>query len=250
MSTRKRKILFDPSAVKDKVFRRKDSTHDVISRAREFLQAVRCLSPEDMEYVCSQCDDIAAQLVITAKVGIVGCEAVKFAYNHIPESFLSERATRVHEIVLEASGKPSPEDSCLCGTIAMILENRFPRYWNRKPAHSAYLPELKRLTECRGISYFHFISPPVHKCLNSACGQCGAASLAPHHPPINAVVFTTNGPVAATKVSLRCKSCSMVYNNNMYGNKRGEGEMLYSSWSAMFMSYSAHSGKEQTCCRT
>ena len=117
--------MFDPSAVKEKVVRRKDSSHKVISHAQDFLRAVCRLSPEDLEYVCSKCDDTVAQLVLTAKIGLDGCEAVKFTYNHIPESFLSERTARVHEIVHEASGKPLLEDSCLCSSVAMVLETRF-----------------------------------------------------------------------------------------------------------------------------
>ncbi len=226
MSGRKRKAVFDPSAVKDKVIRRKDASHDLILHAQQFIDAVSLLSAEDVEYVCSKCNDITVQLVLTAKVGLNGCEAVKFAYSHVPEGFLSNRESRVQEIVTEATCEP-PQlmDSRLCQSVATVLETRFPRYWMRKPLSSAYLPEMKRLTERHGASYFRFLSPPIHKCISPGC----AGVLAPNHAPINVVVFTVYGPIAATKVSLRCRACSMVYNYNMYGNKQGEGEMLYPS---------------------
>ncbi len=213
--------------MKDNVVRRKDASQAVISRMEELIEAVGSLSAEDLEYICSKCDDTAVQLVLTATMGLDGCEAVKFAYNHVPESFLSDRRSRVQEIVTEASSKPSLVESCLCEAVATILETRFPRYWNRKPVHSAYLQELKSLTERKGVSYFSFLSPPIHKCINPTCGHLGMTSLSPRHAPVNVAVFTIHGPFAATKVSLRCLSCMMVYNYSMHGNKQGEGEMLY-----------------------
>lgn len=231
MSGRKRKVVFSPSTIKDSVVRRKDASHDVIARAQEFIQAVHRLSAEDVDYVCSKCDDIATQLVLTAKVGLDACEALKFACSHVPDNFLSDKKERVHDIVLEVCGKSGapPLDMKLCDSVASVLQTRLPRYWKRKPVRSAYAQELKSLTERKGVSYFHFLSPPVDKCTNSACILRGKASLLPHHSAINVVVFTLNGPCAATKLSLRCTSCSMVYNYCMHGHKRGEGEILYGS---------------------
>ena len=254
MWNRKRKAVFSPSVVKDNVARRKDASQDVISRAQEFIQAVHRLSIEDLDYVCSKCDDIATQLVLTAKVGIGVCEAVKFAYSHVPESFLSDRKQRVHDIVLEASDKPDAAslDMKLCEAVAAVLQTRVSKYWKRKPVHSAYAQELKSLTERNGVSYFHYLAPPVDKCTNSACRQRGKASLLPHHSAINVTVFTLNGPCAATKVSLRCSSCSMIYNYSMHGHKRGEGSsctllnahwlkcLTPCTWSAICMSCSVH----------
>ena len=53
-------------------------------------------------------------------------------------------------------------------------------------------------------------------------------SLYVHNPDINVTVHSINGPVVATKVSLRCKECHTNYNHTWYGNQRCGGEQLYS----------------------
>ena len=71
-----------------------------------------------------------------------------------------------------------------------------------------------------------FIAPPVSSCINSACtGAAGTLRL--NHQSIDVVIFDMDGPTPATKVSLKCTSCAMIYNYNMYGNKTQSGEQFY-----------------------
>ena len=48
-----------------------------------------------------------------------------------------------------------------------------------------------------------------------------------HHKEVDATVFDINGPLPATKVSLRCTKCSTNYNYSKYGRCSNEGEKFY-----------------------
>ena len=233
MSSRKRTATaFDPSAVKHKLARRKEASDEVVAKAEELIEAVRRLIvAEDIEYVCSKCDNATAQVILAAKVGLEGCEAIKFANHHIPAAFLSNRVSHIRDIVFEVASQQLSSvhnGEQVCSGVATVLGNRFPKYWQRKVEETSFATELRAITERTGTSYFKFLAPPVCKCLNETCKLVGSlTSLAPHHDPINVLVFTIRGPTVATKVSLRCKACSTIYNYSMYG-KKTEGEMYYS----------------------
>jgi len=76
--------------------------------------------------------------------------------------------------------------------------------------------------------YMVFLAPPVMECINPLCNKCGATkSLAPNHAPVNVIIFGIDGPLLGSKLSLRCKSCSTIYNYNKYGKKSKEGKHYY-----------------------
>ena len=94
-------------------------------------------------------------------------------------------------------------------------------------AHASW-PCLRLLSESTGNAYTAFLAPPVVHCINHACKLFETAnSLERHHPPTTVTLFTFDGPVPATKVCLKCKSCSTIYNYSMYGKKKTEGERYY-----------------------
>ena len=52
-------------------------------------------------------------------------------------------------------------------------------------------------------------------------------SLHVHHEEVDAAIFTMDGPLPATKVTLRCAACSTNYGYSKYGKKRSGGEKFY-----------------------
>ena len=70
-----------------------------------------------------------------------------------------------------------------------------------------------------------FITPPVQECINPLCNHFRKLnSLSPNHAPTDVIVFDIDGPVLASKLCLKCKSCSTIYNYNKFGRKTKEGE--------------------------
>ena len=85
-----------------------------------------------------------------------------------------------------------------------------------------------RLTEESGVVYAMLLAPPVSKCIKTTCHLAGhIGSLSPNHAPVDVAVFDPDGPILASKLSLKCKSCSTTYNYNRYGNKTKNGECFY-----------------------
>ena len=76
-------------------------------------------------------------------------------------------------------------------------------------------------------AHMAFLSPPVSTCINPACNGVGTLRL--NHHDIDVVIFDMKGPNPATKLSLKCTSCAMIYNYSKYGNKNQGGEKFYES---------------------
>lgn len=75
------------------------------------------------------------------------------------------------------------------------------------------------------MGHLAFLAPPVSMCINPTCFEDGTLGI--NHCPVDVVIFDTKGATPATKVSLKCTSCAMIYNDSKYGNKKQEGEQFY-----------------------
>ena len=75
--------------------------------------------------------------------------------------------------------------------------------------------QLRRLSENGRYNYSLFLSPPVETCLS--CHN----TLTMHIPPTMAKYFSLQGVVAATKVTVECRSCSIRYGLSTYSDQEG-----------------------------
>ncbi len=98
-------------------------------------------------------------------------------------------------------------------------------YYQHESSTEAYRAQLSIAT---GVAVTAFIAPPVKHCIDTDCARYNTnGSLYRHHPPTTVTIFTMEGPVAATKVNLKCRCCGTIYNYAMYGKKKSEGERFY-----------------------
>lgn len=73
-----------------------------------------------------------------------------------------------------------------------------------------------------------FLTPPISTCQNPLCQLHRAeGSLHAHHNPSPVTLYFLDGPKAAMKIALRCRSCDTIYNYSKYGRKTSIGERFY-----------------------
>ena len=72
---------------------------------------------------------------------------------------------------------------------------------------------LWKATIKEGIPHNMFLGPPT-----SNCYHCNAR-LQAHNHPCSVICFTVEGPIPATKLTLRCKKCHINYRYEQYGNQ-------------------------------
>ena len=74
---------------------------------------------------------------------------------------------------------------------------------------------LWKLTQKEDLPFNKFIAPPVARCF-----QC-EKDLTIRNNPSKAKLFTLDGPIPCTKVTLECRCCSYVYGVCNYSEKSG-----------------------------
>ena len=74
--------------------------------------------------------------------------------------------------------------------------------------HSIELNKFYKILQANK-AHTAFLSPPVSTCINPACE--GAGTLGLNHHGTDVVIFDMEGPTPATKISLKCTSCAMIY---------------------------------------
>ena len=81
---------------------------------------------------------------------------------------------------------------------------------------------LWKTTLSIGMPYNKFLLPPTDNCL-----KCGTV-LQAHHQPTTVVCYICDGPLLASKLTLRYKNCSINYRYKQYGDSKC-GYRYYSS---------------------
>lgn len=159
------------------------------------------------------------EVLLVHLFGLQGVERIKYAVQHIPKEVpLSERIYFIRNILEFTLPGITLSDSTIT-----ILMNHFDNYCEDDNSI-----KLRTLSEMSGTAYTSFLAPPTSSCLNRTCKNFNCpGSLYQHHPPITVSLFTFEGPQPATKISLKCRGCSTIYNYNMFGNKKSEGERFY-----------------------
>ena len=97
-----------------------------------------------------------------------------------------------------------------------ILESRCPLFLSKE----GNADRLWELSKAENKPYIKFLTPPVTSCIR--CGKL----LSMKNYPANAKLFTTNGPIPCSKITLECRSCSCTY--GVYGYVDERGTHLYS----------------------
>ena len=179
--------------------------------------------------IIEEMDRTATVLTMIACLGFDGYNGLQHAAKLVPGSYGTLRKSRVCDIVnyfvkvnhpITCTKKFQEADA---ERLLHIIDSL-----NQSTNEFDIENTLRRLTEESGEVYTMFIAPPIQRCTNSSCRLAGHVdSLSPNHAPVDVAVFDLDGPMLASKLSLKCKSCSTIYNYNKYGNKTKNGERFY-----------------------
>ena len=140
-------------------------------------------------------------LVLMSYLGHEGLKNFEFAAQLIPNSFGKYRTTYVCNIFNRLSSQDQVPLS------ESTVEKLLPLFGNQ--GNDCMLNSLMSLSEESGDVYpTMFLAPPVKECINPSCGHI--SSLSANHAPTDVVVFDIDGPLLASKLSLKCKSCATI----------------------------------------
>ena len=227
MATKLKRARFDPDIERQKFQRRRQLVNIIQAKVRELRDAIgMVIATDEFAHVANSCDALSRELMLVTLLSLEGVDCLRMALQLIPDGVLNEKTTYVRNIVSSAV----PSVSQLSALHFHVLSDTLQQcnFWQHPVSASAYWPCLRLLSETTGKPHTAFLAPPVAHCINHECNLFETAdSLERHHPPTTVTLFTFDGPVPATKVGLRCKSCSTIYNYSMYGKKNAEGERYY-----------------------
>lgn len=207
--------LFDLDSIKAKV----EDEKRCHNRIRESLRALK-----EVDLQCIMADalvlkeDEALQL-LACKLSVEGLLNLRFALQHVPDNIprvingISLRLTFVFKVY---SSLPSQSSENLSVENFMLYVRFAETYC------SSFLSELKEckshlwgLTQKENMPFNKFLTPPVTTCL-----QC-QKKLSLRNYPSKAKLFTQEGPIPCSKVTLECRDCSHVYGICNYSNESG-----------------------------
>ena len=160
-----------------------------------------------------------ALMILSSKLTFQGLFLLKCAINHVPVSFtmkcrefdgLPLRSVLIHNIVRTTSSLASITDVHF---YVCFVERFCPKFVSMPTV----LPQdrLWNLSEDGKYRYTKFLSPPLQSCMN--CG--GYINM--HNPPTTAKVFTLQGPIPASKITLECRACDMTFGIGRYRDSNG-----------------------------
>ena len=198
---------------------------DLTKIANEVVQSTASTS------ILQQLNKTNKYLVLMAFLGYEGLKNLEFASQLVPKSFGIAPVCKIinhHCHHDESLITEEVMEKLLPVIIDQLEDKKIDQSKSIDQNKHHMLDSLMQLSEKSGNVYTMFITPPVKECINPLCNQFGQLnSLSANHAPTDVAVFDIDGPILASKLCLKCKSCSTIYNYNKFGRKVKEGERYY-----------------------
>ena len=192
-------------------------SESVTLAAGKFLEAAVSSSTSALLDASCNWDTRVCEMFLVARLGLTGTEGLRLAHHLIPKQYGSKRNQLA--AVITNSFVATELSETECGVLLSFMEEKCSPYCNMRSNSD----HLRRLTRENGSPFEEFLAPPVSICINLEC----KGRLVDQHKPIAVTIFGLTGPRKATKLSLRCSTCSTVYNYSQYGRRHTCGEMWY-----------------------
>jgi hypothetical protein len=214
----RKKMKFDPLSMRT-IFERQKILASTYKEAYDkFSQTVEGMGDGISTVIVQDATSHSVEVLLVSLFGLRGVECIKSTIKLVPREVpQSERVRYIRNIL--ASTVPD---------VTTLSDNAISALMKKFDASLDCEVPLRTLSSTSGIAYTGFLAPPTSSCLNQCCQRYGDPdSLYQHHPPSTVSIFTFEGPKPATKICLKCRGCSTIYNYNSFGRKNAEGERFY-----------------------
>jgi hypothetical protein len=191
-----------------------------LNTVREQLKAVNEVDlVRLMSDACVLMEDEALQL-LAAKLSIEGLLNLRNAVQHVPKNIPRVvNGVSLRSTFMFTTFKSLPSQHM--GIKNMSMED-FQTYVKFVGTYCPiFLSEKKecdnlwKLTQAQDLPYNKFLTPPVARCV-----QC-RKELTVRNNPLKAKLFTLDGPIPCTKITLECRCCAYVYGICNYSDESG-----------------------------
>lgn len=190
-----------------------------VNAARDRLKALKEIDlARLMSDACHLMEDEALQL-LASKLSIEGLLNLRDTIQHIPNNIprivngISLRISFMFKTCKSLSSQHFENMSMADFQMYVkFIETYCPVFITAKKPSTDHLWEL---TQTEDLPYNCFLTPPV-----STCTQCDK-DLTIRNNPSKAKMFTLEGTIPCTKITLECRSCSHVYGICNYSDKSG-----------------------------
>lgn len=183
-----------------------------------------CLKEVDLSRIMEErstlTEEEAIQL-LAIKLSMKGLDNLRKAVSHVPGNItrvVNGKSMRLTYIFKILENFPSHEQVSYDD---FVLYMQFiDKYCSVSfPISKETETELWKLTEKENVNYNKFLTPPVSNCIH--CEKL----LTVRNNPCKVKLFTLDGTIPCTKITLECRDCSFVYGVSNYADK--EGTHLY-----------------------
>ena len=223
MSRKKLRLSFDPLTLRTNFMKQKTATAAFTEAYEKFSQDIsEIIIDGGISFIADLDPNLrSVELLLVHLFGINGVNCIKSAVRLVPKEIPDNERIKYIEKIISAAVKTDDEIAENDVSILIKKMDLNPTFDMNNVLHD--------LSESSGTAYTQFLAPPTSLCLNIHCRRFGdPEALYQHHPPTTVSVFTLEGPKPATKICLKCKECSTIYNYSSFGKKKSEGERFYS----------------------
>ncbi len=153
------------------------------------------------------------------RYGIKALLILKEVLQHIPSNItrvyargIAMRLAYIHKMFNAWAPTSLNEDelNSLCSFLEAYCPDFLKSQLSAEKSEKAW-----ELIRQEGIHFNKFLTPPVSNCL-----QCDT-QLTMHNNPSKATLFTRDGPIPCSKISLECRDCSIRYGVANFTNEQG-----------------------------
>ena len=223
----KRRAVFNPTVAEARASKfiqlRKelcDAYEAFTVAAKKVIDSGQCVT------VLEKCTVSQMELCLVSYLGLEGVDCLRLATHLVPVSFLQLREQYVARIVKSVVTDEANIDAAKCRQLMTLLNTNY--FTKRRTDPDSYSQELCAVSESTGKAHTAFLGPPVSSCIDPSCRKYqDPNSLYVHHSEVNTTIYNLKGISPASKVALRWKECSTIYNYAKYGKKSGYGERYY-----------------------
>ena len=204
----------------DEVKARVQSKNDYINDVRERINALKEVDLGRLKSDgCKLSEDEALQL-LASKVSVEGVFNLRRAIKHVPENITrmvngtSLRSTLIFK-TFKSLASPSVIQNLTNLEDVSLYTDFAESYCSSFLCVKETDDNLWGLTEDEDFPFNKFLTPPV-----SLCMQC-EKKISMRNNPSRAKLFTLNGPVCCSKVTLECRDCRHIYGICNYSDALG-----------------------------